>query len=195
LLYDVFAQQLASDLHCDDVTMYPGLERARKHALEIIQQPGETIFVPSGWHHTVENMAPTLSINHNWFNGANVRWSWEKLRVELEGLVHTNESAGETLTDDEAKENQNGSGDASQVGDDLLLLWLVISKKARSILSEPSRCDEGSTTKFDLSACLSILKEINLLVNEGKDQGLTERCHCDIGNLIQDVEQCLAQCT
>jgi hypothetical protein len=195
LLYDVFAQQLASDLHCDDTTMYPGLAKARMHALEIIQQPGETIFVPSGWHHTVENLAPTLSINHNWLNGANVRWSWEKLRVELEGLEHTKEKTGETLTDDDAKENQNGSGDASQVGDDLLLLWLIISKNARSILSQPSRCDEGSTTKFDLCACLPILKEICLLVNEGKDQGLTERCHCDIGDLIRDVEDCLAQCT
>ncbi len=29
-----------------------------------LQGAGEAIFVPSGWHHTVENLQDTLSINH-----------------------------------------------------------------------------------------------------------------------------------
>ena len=29
-----------------------------------VQGTGEAIFVPSGWHHTVQNLEDTLSINH-----------------------------------------------------------------------------------------------------------------------------------
>lgn len=195
LLYDVFSQQLASDLHCDDTVMFPGLAKARKRALEIIQKPGETIFVPSGWHHTVENLAPTLSINHNWLNGANIRWSWEKLRAELDGLVHEKEANVEILIDNDngVSKQQAGSSDTSQVGDDLLLLWLVISKKARCILEDPSSFDD-SVAEFDLSACLPILKDMVTFIEEGKDQGLTERSHCDIGDLIDGIEGLLGRC-
>jgi hypothetical protein len=47
---------------------------------EIIQNRGEVVFVPSGWHHQVENCENTISINHNWFNGANVTsFIWKNL--------------------------------------------------------------------------------------------------------------------
>lgn len=36
--------------------------------------------MPSGWHHTVENLTDTLSVNHNWFNAHNVHWAWVLLR-------------------------------------------------------------------------------------------------------------------
>ena len=40
--------------------------------LEFEQGEDEVLFVPSGWWHQVLNEAPTLSINHNWLNAANV---------------------------------------------------------------------------------------------------------------------------
>jgi hypothetical protein len=33
---------------------YPHLAEALSHVVEVVQQPGEAIFVPSGWHHTGE---------------------------------------------------------------------------------------------------------------------------------------------
>jgi oxalate decarboxylase/phosphoglucose isomerase-like protein (cupin superfamily) len=45
-----------------------------------MQEVGDVLFVPSGWHHMVTNEAPTLSINHNWLNAHNVHWAWELLR-------------------------------------------------------------------------------------------------------------------
>lgn len=40
---------------------------------EQIQQEGETIFIPSGWFHQVDNLTnPTISINHNWCNSHNL---------------------------------------------------------------------------------------------------------------------------
>lgn len=43
------------------------------------QEAGEILFVPSGWHHSVMNLAETLSINHNWINAFNVHWTWALL--------------------------------------------------------------------------------------------------------------------
>lgn len=80
------------------------------------QEAGEVIFVPSGWHHTVENLQDTLSINHNWLNGFNLHWAWKLLRQqyleaseaisdcralcsaeEFEGLVQRNMAANAGL--------------------------------------------------------------------------------------------------
>ncbi|KAI0695229.1 hypothetical protein BC835DRAFT_1273609 [Cytidiella melzeri] len=36
------------------------------------QVEGETIFVPSGWYHQVENLTDCISINHNWCNSVNL---------------------------------------------------------------------------------------------------------------------------
>ncbi|KAG8177737.1 hypothetical protein JTE90_023628 [Oedothorax gibbosus] len=57
---------------------------ASKHrdlCLEVIQEPGEVIFVPSGWHHQVWNIDHTISINHNWFNACNILYVWHCLNV------------------------------------------------------------------------------------------------------------------
>lgn len=34
--------------------------------IEVIQNEGEMMYVPSGWTHEVENMEETISVNHNW---------------------------------------------------------------------------------------------------------------------------------
>lgn len=46
------------------------------------QEAGEAIFVPSGWHHTVHNLADTLSVNANWLNAFNAHWAGALLRRE-----------------------------------------------------------------------------------------------------------------
>ncbi|XP_040829655.1 2-oxoglutarate and iron-dependent oxygenase JMJD4 isoform X1 [Ochotona curzoniae] len=51
--------------------------------LEIIQEAGEMVFVPSGWHHQVHNLDDTISINHNWVNGCNLASMWHFLQREL----------------------------------------------------------------------------------------------------------------
>lgn len=63
-------------------------EKFWKYAIVFIQQPGETIFVPSGWMHQVENLDDCLSFNHNWGNASNLANFWnfiqsETLKVEL----------------------------------------------------------------------------------------------------------------
>ena len=82
LLYDTFGRNLASSFFDVDEQVFPNIKHARKHLVEVIQDVGEAIFVPSGWHHTVENLEDTLSINHNWFNACNINYSWELLQRE-----------------------------------------------------------------------------------------------------------------
>lgn len=48
-------------------------------SFEVIQRAGQTVFVPSGWHHQVWNMEDTISLNHNWFNGCNIHWIWSAI--------------------------------------------------------------------------------------------------------------------
>ncbi|XP_054716685.1 2-oxoglutarate and iron-dependent oxygenase JMJD4-like isoform X2 [Uloborus diversus] len=54
------------------------IEKKVQH-LDVIQETGEIIFVPSGWHHQVWNLEDTISINHNWFNGCNINYIWKCL--------------------------------------------------------------------------------------------------------------------
>lgn len=82
-----------------DPDMFPGMKHT--NPVEIIQEVGEAIFVPAGWYHMVENMGPlcpnnakqtplyanvTLSLNHNWINGFNIRESWRFLLRELHSV-------------------------------------------------------------------------------------------------------------
>ncbi|XP_044150048.1 2-oxoglutarate and iron-dependent oxygenase JMJD4 isoform X1 [Bufo gargarizans] len=67
--------------------------------LEVIQEAGEIIFVPSGWHHQVYNLEDTISINHNWVNGCNVSVMWSFLQTELSAAQREISEWKETMDD------------------------------------------------------------------------------------------------
>ncbi|XP_053739117.1 2-oxoglutarate and iron-dependent oxygenase JMJD4 isoform X2 [Synchiropus splendidus] len=79
LAYDVTSAELR------DKSLFPRSDEACQ-PLEIIQEAGEIIFVPSGWHHQVYNLEDTISINHNWLNGCNVDIMWQFLQDELSSV-------------------------------------------------------------------------------------------------------------
>ena len=51
--------------------------------LEVVQQAGELLFVPSGWYHQVENLTDCISVNHNWLNAHNAHWALLRLKQVL----------------------------------------------------------------------------------------------------------------
>lgn len=71
--------------------------------LEVTQERGEIIFIPSGWFHEVHNLVKlitlhrlvpsilwtlylqeeTISINHNWINAFNIDLCWKHLKDQL----------------------------------------------------------------------------------------------------------------
>lgn len=58
------------------------LKNKGKH-FEIIQNPGDAMFIPSNWHHQVWNVTDTISINHNWINGCNLHNVWKAMEKNL----------------------------------------------------------------------------------------------------------------
>lgn len=51
--------------------------------IEVIQYPGETIFVPCNWWHAVLNInSDTLSVTQNYVNSVNFDGVWRSIRVE-----------------------------------------------------------------------------------------------------------------
>lgn len=51
--------------------------------IKITQMPGDAIFVPSGWYHQVHNTKDTISINHNWVNGCNIKKMYLSIKDNL----------------------------------------------------------------------------------------------------------------
>jgi hypothetical protein len=58
---------------------YPRLNEAFSSSLEVIQKANCALFVPSGWHHCVENLQDTASINHNFINRFSLQAACELL--------------------------------------------------------------------------------------------------------------------
>ncbi|MBN3299281.1 JMJD4 protein, partial [Amia calva] len=96
LLYPPGQEEYLKDCHGNlafDVTspvlqdekLYPQYHKACQ-PLEVIQEAGEVIFVPSGWHHQVYNLEDTISINHNWLNACNLDIVWQFLQGELSAV-------------------------------------------------------------------------------------------------------------
>ena len=79
LAMDPHGHTLAPSLDASELPDWPArspkLQDARARSIEVDQQAGDALFVPSGWHHSVFNVVDTASINHNWINGFNVAQS------------------------------------------------------------------------------------------------------------------------
>ncbi|RLN89006.1 hypothetical protein BBJ28_00004124 [Nothophytophthora sp. Chile5] len=80
---DRFGRYVVPDVTAEhvDEEKFPHFHEATP--LNVIQEAGDAIFVPSGWYHQVKNLEDTISINHNWFNGYNLRELWGFFHREL----------------------------------------------------------------------------------------------------------------
>ena len=71
----------------------PTLSKAAKSRtvegmIEVVQEPGELIFVPSGWYHEVYNETSSVSINHNWINENNIDVVAQHLLIDWKQTTH-----------------------------------------------------------------------------------------------------------
>lgn len=55
---------------------------------QVVQRAGQVLFVPSGWHHQVTNLEPTMSLNHNWVNHFNISKLVSIILADYEEACH-----------------------------------------------------------------------------------------------------------
>jgi Cupin-like domain len=197
LLYDCFGLQLASHLQLDlqfpgMEAFFPGLARARQVAIEVLQLTGETLFVPSNWFHTVENMADTLSINHNWFNGANLELVWRHVESEANSYrsMWTEHShfGNESATASTISETIPAT---TQWEDDVQLIWHVIITKAASIVgSTASAAHMTGRLMSDLRVIQLVMDRIVALIHA---KALPSMNVDDLSSLQHSITQALSK--
>ena len=146
LLYDTFGQNLAPCFFDADEETFPNLRLARAHLVQVVQNECEVLFVPSGWHHTVENMRDTLSINHNWFNACNLNYAMELLereRHEAAQAICDCRDLCATEEEFEALVQRNVAANASMNYADFSLLLLMVAESRANTLE--TKEEEGGT--------------------------------------------------
>jgi hypothetical protein len=67
-LLDTSERRLVEDVRCVDRQQFPHFDASWEQRVELVQEPGQLVIVPSGWYHQVHNLEQTLSINHNIIN-------------------------------------------------------------------------------------------------------------------------------
>lgn len=197
LLYDCFGTTLAYHLHADIADkvdrntasgveheqndfmsiLYPGLQYARQYAFSVRQPSGATLFVPSNWFHTVENIEDTLSINHNWMNGANIRKCWHY----VESKVRRSPVRASTASTKGADVDSTVGAVLEKIDDDVQLVWEVVEKKASSYI----QLDAGSLSPTQTQDLVGILFVVDGLLALYNDRNL----HVDATKEFDKIKQ------
>lgn len=166
-------------------------EKNVKHFI-VTQETGNAIFVPSNWHHQVLNEVDTVSINHNWFNGTNVRHVFEALRS-------CEKSCRKEISDCQDMENFDQQCQIlvkSLFGMDfqgfLKILEHISDKRVKMLKGEETfvvfeeYCFDVNHLKYDLDRILSVLKDLSeekLLV----DLDLKDFCDKIVQNILDVI--------
>ncbi|KAI9064456.1 Clavaminate synthase-like protein [Trametes sanguinea] len=116
--------ETAYDVRQVDPGLYPNFSQARPIVIE--QESGETIFVPSGWFHQVENLTDCISINHNWCNAVNLPSLYESMCAKVTEVEHALEDVREMLSQGSA----NTSNPDGWRGEWIAIVQDVVEKDA-----------------------------------------------------------------
>ncbi|XP_039769935.1 2-oxoglutarate and iron-dependent oxygenase JMJD4 isoform X2 [Ornithorhynchus anatinus] len=125
--------------------------------LEVIQEAGEVVFVPSGWHHQVYNLDDTISINHNWVNGGNVAGVWSFLQAQL-GDVQREVAQWRDAMDDWPRHCQLIL--KACAGIDYLEFYRFLRTVAEARLRPPAALPGPAHAAFDLDRIAAVLASL-----------------------------------
>ncbi|OBZ77277.1 JmjC domain-containing protein 1 [Grifola frondosa] len=106
--------ETAFDVREVDSEAFPQFEKARPIVVE--QKAGESIFIPSGWYHQVENLTDCISINHNWCNAANLPSLYSSMCAKVIEVEHALEDVRELLSHNQEVTGKDGNIDDANGG-------------------------------------------------------------------------------
>jgi len=166
----------------------PGVEY--EDYIDILQNSGEVIFVPSGWHHIVWNETDTISINHNWFNAANVCYVWHQLH---RGYLEVVQELGD-ISDSEDFFEQCQLVLRANHGMNYEMFLKILVKVYNSRKAAMNACQNANNTgkcmneeilKYDLQAIRHVLS--HLVQDEQMKLIINSESHCrDLMKLVLD---------
>ncbi|GAA5931818.1 uncharacterized protein JCM15063_001576 [Sporobolomyces koalae] len=78
------ANRQGTGVNCDEWPEEKKTSFRDRGMITVYQEARQTIFIPSGWYHSVHNSThPTLSLNHNWLNSHNLPAIYDSLSQEV----------------------------------------------------------------------------------------------------------------
>lgn len=139
--------------------------------IRIIQNAGDTIFVPTGWYHQVINIDHTISINHNFFNGCNVSHVWSALFESYQKVLKEIDDCKDMEDFESHCQVMLKALHGMNFEDFVDLLKVVVGNRVKSFRSgNQLPINEFVLGKnlcsFDLKSCRSVLEKVELSLEE-----------------------------
>ncbi|XP_012262571.2 2-oxoglutarate and iron-dependent oxygenase JMJD4 isoform X1 [Athalia rosae] len=165
---------------------------------EIIQRPGEIVFVPSGWHHQVWNLEDTISINHNWINAGNIWNVWTCLKKELLAVKSEIEDCRDMDSWDEHCQVMLKASHGINYVQFYKFLCFLAKKRIASI-KEMSPMLSFGRWHLGRNHCLYDLKQIMLvltdMINDVHEKGIHSLVFpkADASSLVDEIGQLLPE--
>lgn len=137
----------------------------------LIQNTGDTIFVPSGWYHQVHNVDHTISINHNFFNGCNISPVWAALLDNYRKVLKEIDDCSDMENFEDHCQIMLKALHGMNFKDFFDLLEVVIDNRIKCFRSGNQLLVNGfvlgrNLCLFDLKSCRSVLNEMELRLQE-----------------------------
>ncbi|KAL6299466.1 Clavaminate synthase-like protein [Sparassis latifolia] len=139
--------ETAYDVRDVDKDVFPHFSQA--HPIVIEQNGGETIFVPSGWYHQVENLTDCISINHNWCNSVNLPSLYTSMCAKVTEVEHALEDVRELLEHNAVRDEEDDAPEREWIrivqdvvekdaGWNWMTFWRMVLHALRASTGHPS---------------------------------------------------------
>lgn len=158
-------------------------------SFEIIQSAGQTVFVPSGWHHQVWNIEDTISVNHNWFNGCNIHWIWTAIYQKFNEVLREIDDCKDMDNFDEHCQLMLKSDFGLDFEMFLEILQCIVAKRIGILQG-----DRGvilNETKLGRNHAIFDLRSISGVLNEMNNKCSTEKLKQIIQDMMHQIDNVL----
>ncbi|KAI0077514.1 Clavaminate synthase-like protein [Panus rudis PR-1116 ss-1] len=184
------------DIRKVDEEDFPDIRKAKPIVVE--QEAGETIFVPSGWYHQVENLTFCISINHNWCNSVNLPSLYASMCTKVVEVENALEDVRELLSS-QAHESNEWKAEWVQIvqnvvkqdaGWNWITFWKMILHVLLNLHLQPCNQETFPPAPSELRPAVSfVLDRVEACLDNFMTRDPVERSG-DIADILQQVQEC-----